>query len=405
MPYLFCLFFAFSMTGLFGLQGAVPLGLSLKNGVIMHEGKPIYTAGVNYIDAFTRTLQSSEDRSYEGGFEDLRSNEIRLARVALIPWWPYEFKLYFEDKAEFYRRLDAFVQSAEKNKIGLIFSFYFKSSAVPDMMQEPQNAYGDPKSRTIDFVRTFTKEVVERYRNSPAIWGWEFGNEMDLFVDLPEGNRGGDSVGPIFDKKNKNSWWCPAVRTEKDSLKTADMLHAMKVFAESVRALDSSRILLTGNARPREGAWHINHQGKWGKDSPEQYLEMLMLWNPEPYLITQHIYRQDEGVTFFDQVRADFRYAQKNKRGYYLGEWGWGLQIKDRLDEPENAEKTARMKLEVEEFLRVIEEEGMQISTMWVYDFSTKSVDSQWFSFTGKNRRSWVLEKLRDFNRNREKIK
>ena len=34
-------------------------------------------------------------------------------------------------------------------------------------------------------MRTYIREVVSRYVNSPAIWGWEFGNEYNLPADLP----------------------------------------------------------------------------------------------------------------------------------------------------------------------------------------------------------------------------
>ena len=38
-------------------------------------------------------------------------------------------------------------------------------------------------------MRRYTEEVVRRYKDSPAIWGWEFGNEYNLAADLPADSR------------------------------------------------------------------------------------------------------------------------------------------------------------------------------------------------------------------------
>ena len=56
---------------------------------------------------------------------------------------------------------------------------------MPDIVGEHLDQYGNPDSKSLAFIRRYTQEVVERYRNSPAIWGWEFGNEYNLDADLP----------------------------------------------------------------------------------------------------------------------------------------------------------------------------------------------------------------------------
>ena len=45
-------------------------------------------------------------------------------------------------------------------------------------------------------MRTYAREVVSRYVNSPAIWGWEFGSEYNLSVDMPDAWRNGPPVNP-----------------------------------------------------------------------------------------------------------------------------------------------------------------------------------------------------------------
>ena len=57
---------------------------------------------------------------------------------------------------------------------------------MPDLVGEPRNQWGNPESKTRQFMRTYIREVVSRYVNSPAIWGWEFGNEYNLSLDTPD---------------------------------------------------------------------------------------------------------------------------------------------------------------------------------------------------------------------------
>jgi endo-1,4-beta-mannosidase len=35
-------------------------------------------------------------------------------------------------------------------------------------------------------MRAYVRDVVERYKDSPAVWGWEFGNEYNIPTDLPD---------------------------------------------------------------------------------------------------------------------------------------------------------------------------------------------------------------------------
>ena len=59
------------------------------------------------------------------------------------------------------------------------------------MVGEAPNQLGDPRSKAIAFIKQYTAEMVGRYKDSPAIWGWEFGNEANLGVDLPRSEPGG----------------------------------------------------------------------------------------------------------------------------------------------------------------------------------------------------------------------
>lgn len=384
------------------------IGLSVKEGVIYHRKKPIQTIGVNYFDLFHRVLKDPNDKSYERGFSELKNYNIQFVRFPLTTWWAYEFKLYFDDRKEFFRRLDELVKSAEMHQIGLMPSFLFKFSAIPDMMGEPNQALGDPNSKTTAFVKKFTSEVVLRYRHSPSIWAWEFGNEFDLVVDLPKENQSPSSLGQTFNPKIEASWWCPPSRTQKDVLRTADMLHVMKVFADTVRLFDSHRMLSTGNAVPRAGSWHLYHHGKWGKNTLENFIEMLGMQNPEPYTVCQHLYpaepeaeaREIEGHPGdpYYRMTISAQWAKQNKRAYILGEWSWGRHFADWIGKPEEPDKAKKMRECVDLYIETIQKNNIQLSAFWVYDFDLNTPDSQIYTVRGDNRRAWVLDKIKEFN-------
>ena len=66
----------------------------------------------------------------------------------------------------------AVVRVAEKHQLGLIPSLFWHQATVSDLVNEPLDQWGNPSSRTIEFMRGYTREVVTRLKDSPAIWAW-----------------------------------------------------------------------------------------------------------------------------------------------------------------------------------------------------------------------------------------
>src|SRR5947209_7332133 len=125
------------------------LGVSVDaDGRLIRDSRPIHAVGVNYFDAFLRTLHRADDTSYDAGFAALGELKIPFARVAACGYWPSEMKLYQSDKAEYFRRLDGVVRSAEKHDVGLILSLFWCWSTIPDLAGEPCDQWGNPDSRT-----------------------------------------------------------------------------------------------------------------------------------------------------------------------------------------------------------------------------------------------------------------
>ena len=285
-------------------------GLSVRDGVLLKDGAPCRAIGVNYFDAFSRTLHDPNDTSYDAGFRTLADNGIPFARFMCTGFWPAEMSLYLEDKAKYFELLDGVVRSAEKHGAGLIPSLFWYLPAVPDLVHEPCDQWGNPDSKTHEFMRTYTREVVTRYLNSPAIWAWEFGNEYNLDADLPNAK---EHLPPILPQLGT-----PATRSDRDILTHEMVRTAFREFAREVRKHDPHRMISTGNSIPRPSAWHQMHEGTWTKDSPEQFAEMLRGDNPDPVdTISVHVY--DDAA---DRLAEALKAAKRAGKPLFVGEFG-----------------------------------------------------------------------------------
>ena len=121
-------------------RGPQRLGLTAgAGGTLLLRGQPYRGIGVNYFDCFSRTLADAEHRSYEAGFAALARLGIPFCRFSACPFWPAQYKLYQEDRAEYFARMDRVVRAAERHGIGLIPSLFWYSAAVPDIVGEPRD--------------------------------------------------------------------------------------------------------------------------------------------------------------------------------------------------------------------------------------------------------------------------
>ena len=344
-----------------------------ERGVLLLNGAPFRGIGVNYYDAFTRTLGPTVRTDYDSGFQQLVARKIPFARFSAGGFWPADWKLYQTNRSEYFTRLDGVVQSAERHGIGLIPSLFWHLSAVPDLVGEPCNRWGDTNSRTLAFMRQYTREVVTRYARSPAIWGWEFGNEYNLAADLPNAAEHRPPVVPRLGT--------PQQRTAEDELTHAAVRVALRVFALEVRKHDLQRIIMSGNATPRTSAWHQAHEMSWKKDTPEQFAEMLAADNPSP--MNTLCVRGYDLTNDLDRLAPAMRVAQAVKKPLFVGEFGVP------------GAPTAESRKHFAAILAAIETNHVPLSALWVFDFTSQAKD---WNVTPTNDRCWQLDAIRQTN-------
>jgi len=348
-------------------------GLTLgPQGTVLLAGKPYRGVGVNYFSCFLRTLKQQPSTSYEAGFELLGERGIPFARFCACGFWPSDMKLYQDDREEYFRRMDGVVCCAEKHGVGLIPSLFWQYACVPDLVGEPCDQWGNAASRTHAFMRQYVAEVVTRYKDSPAIWAWEFGNEYNLAADLPNAAQHRPPVWPKLGTA--------AERSERDQL-TSDMLVvAWREFGREVRKHDPHRLIGTGNSILRESAWHNREEHSWKPDTPEQFTQMLALTAPEPInLVSVHCY--EKALARVGDVAAA---AKPLGKPVFVGEF----QVDDSTS---SAARPA-----MNEFLATLDRHAIPLAAVWVFDLPAQTKD---FSITADNARAWQLEVLRDWNR------
>jgi hypothetical protein len=269
--------------------------------------------------------------------------------------------------------LDGVVKCAERHGIGLIPSLFWHLSAVPDLVGEPCNRWGDPDSRTLAFMRQYTRELVTRYALSPVIWGWEFGNEYNLAADLPNAAQQRPPVVPGVGT--------PAQRTGEDDLTHAAVRVALREFALEVRKHDPQRIIVSGNATPRPSAWHQAHEQSWKRDTREQFAEMLAADNPSP--MNTLCVRGYDLTTDIERLAQAMTVARAVKKPLLVGEFGVP------------GATTAASKEKFATLLAAIETNRVPLSALWVFDYASQAKD---WNVTARNNRSWQLDAIQQTN-------
>lgn len=324
-------------------------GLAVKDGRLFRDGQPYRGIGCNYFDLFTRVLSNPTNTTSLKGLEQLSKAGIPFVRFS-GPFSPADWRLYRDNKDEYFRRFDLVVRSAEKYGIGLIPSLFW-TLALCETVGETRDQWGNPKSKTLALMRQYTGEVVNRYRNSPAIWAWEFGNEVNLLADLPNAAR--------FRPKNGTG-------TERDDVTAAQLTVMLSEFAKAVREHDKTRPIFSGNSHPRAYAWHNSAERSWKPDTPEQAREIILRDNPAPLnTIGIHFYGIHNTETELGKwAPTRLHYlkwlrdvADKAKRPVFIGEFG----LADG-----NGGTTARPVFEAQ--LAEFEQAGVDLAAFWVYD-------------------------------------
>jgi hypothetical protein len=371
----------FTVIGLCVQAAEIPMGVYVKNGALLRAGMPYRGMGINYYTCFNTLLAHPENRDFVEGFRILREKyQIPFIRFAACPYGSKDWKLYAENPEEYFRRMDLIVREAEKQNLGLIPSLFWWLPAVGDWCEEPLGEMGNPQSKTRAFYRKYAADMAERYKDSPAIWGWEIGNEYLLGADLPKLNH---LPAP---KAGSN-----VPRTAADKLTRPMILDLYQDLHSTIREIDPRRIIVTGDAMLRNAAWNNRHRDDWGLDTREQSLEMFTAETPTGFSVASiHLYPEEDGKFFKDEkvsleelVKAVVQEAHRHGRVVWCGEFGAAA----------SGEAEREM---VERMFQTIKETGIELSALW--NFVPFGEFQRGVDIKPDNERAWMLTEVQRFN-------
>ena len=379
--------------------------------------------GVNYYDAFLRYLSSSNDTSFIQGFDYLNTHHIPVARVLAAGFWPKDWNLYFTNKTEYYHRLDFLVQQAELHHVGLILDLFWTATTVGELVDDAVNA-GYLKAGT-DFVPSnqlnndylgrptyaeyrkalgrcdsgsnaliayYTREIVSRYARSPAVWAWEFGNEYNLAVDLPNIATQRPTRSPSLGQNLPAEGSSVPAWTGKEDITREDILVAKNLFAAAVRTIDAWRLIMSGDSTPRQAAYSNWKAHTWSVNNRADLAKVIPMDNPAPMdTVTIHHYPETPGtaaVVYFTngpvtnqwltgQYKELLTYFVTNSaalsRPLVVGEWG---AIGDGT--------TADEKTTFNRVMQALIDSQVQLSLLWTFDTRNTGMTNQWWIQTGQ---------------------
>ena len=379
--------------------------------------------GVNYYDAFLRYLSNSNDTSFIQGFDYLNTHHVPVVRLLAAGFWPKDWNLYFTNKAEYYRRLDVLVQQAELHHVGLILDLFWTATTVGELVDDAVNAgylnpatdfvpsnplnndylghptyaeyrkaLGRSDSGSNALIAYYTREVVSRYARSPAVWAWEFGNEYNLIVDLPNIATQRPTRTPSLGQNLPAEGSSVPAWTGKEDITRDDILVAKNLFAATVRTIDAWRLIMSGDSMPRQAAYSNWKAHTWTVNSRSDLAKVIPVDNPSPMdTVTIHHYPETPGaaavVYFTDspvtnqwltgQYKELLTYFVTNSaalnRPLVVGEWG---AIGDGT--------TADEKTTFNRFMQALIDAQVQLSLLWTFDTRNTGMTNQWWIQTGQ---------------------
>jgi hypothetical protein len=354
---------------------AGPHGLQVKDGCFIKDGRPYRGVGANYFDLFRRVLREPTNTTSLAGLEQLSKAGIPFVRFA-GPYTAQEWRLYLDDRDEYFRRFDLVVRAAEQSGIGLIPSLFW-TLTLCETVDEPRDQWGNPGSKTMSLMRRYTSDVVGRYKESPALWAWEFGNEINLKADLPNAAQ--------FRPKNG---------TERDDITAKHLVTMLSEFAKEVRKYDPQRAIISGNSHSRASSWNNTASKSWTPDTQEQAKEIILRDNPVPLdTVGVHVYgdnppEKDLGTW----VTSRLHYQQwlkgvaaETERPVFVGEFGLAVK-KDKGD----------VRAVFEALLKEMDVARIDLAAFWVYDLPSQEKD---WNVTFENDRAYMIRLTAEANR------
>lgn len=351
-----------------------------EDGTVTLEGEPFYGFGVNYFGAFARYVESpgQSTKEFTDGLAGLASYNIPFIRIPLCSYYPSYYELYDSDPEKVFSYLKLVLDECEKNNIGVIGSLMWWDAVIAAHLGAKRSDMGVIGSEVLEYAKKYTRDVVSRFADHPAIWGWEIGNEYNLDADL-------------CDPELKMFLWPDGISgmpldgvNGYDYLTSDELVVFYKEIAGVIREYDTYRLITTGNGEMRPSAYAMRRasRGKnkdhvwtvqWNANTRKQFEEMNEFYTPDPidtlcfhlqngsydgsnkYVMSFSLF--GETIDNEEYFRAYYETAKKLGKACFFGEFGDMLEMETA---PDVIEK-------FREVTDAISGSGIQIAALWQF--------------------------------------
>ena len=361
-------------------------GLQVENGVMTLNGAPFYGIGANCYSLFNKGLHDNFSTEIPFAMlETMKEYGVPIIRFNCGVFYAKEMTyLSGTYKEESLKILKAIVDKAESLNIGLLPSLFWNIRCVPDLYGEPLVAWGDKDSKTRRHMREYTAEIVNLLKDSKAVFGWEFGNEVNNVCDL----------WPQF--------WMDAEGMSKEDaegmmLTSGNAIEAFEEFADIVAKNDPhGRMISNGNAILRTTQYAQHTTGTFSSvDTEEQHHRMNIDFAPGKMdVVSEHNYifeyqLADKELSLYELMKNSVEKYRSLGKAYMVGEFSVLASDADQGNTVE--EKYAKLS----EMFRTMMATRVQLSFAWNYD---KTMETEHSFSENEERGQYILRLLRDSN-------
>jgi len=248
-------------------------------------------------------------------------------------------------KQALYAKIDAIVAECERRGVGLIMDLAWSvlgfsqlTYAVYGVTQSPR-MLAHKGSNAYTLMEAYITEFVQRYKNSPAIYGWAFGNEACGFLGcemdppwLMDGT-GTDGSGNNITYPNWGTKPEGGVYAAADKMGRSEYFQFCRNYVELIQKNDPhGRIVSPGTAMG--GSFPVgvttNHNvladnfTQWQGDKSTNYQPWVCYRVKDFPIVTQHIY---PGCGTNSNPSQWYRDQQRDEGQHITDSAGWAAQV------------------------------------------------------------------------------
>jgi len=228
---------------------------------LRYDGQRFRNIGLNYGWAICRIYTATSptvcpytpDADQDAMLDVAVSMKVKVLRVKAFPYYPSWWTAgvmnnktvaasVASDREAYYLKIDSFLAKCRTRGIGVILNLFFRHATASDLCGQTVRAgWLTAGSATRNFVQTVTQEVVTRYLNEEAIFGYEWSNEVNHRNDASDATRG---AWPVT---NASYGTLASYSAANDIFTGSELAGVVSWWYGVVAAIDPSRIVMTGN--------------------------------------------------------------------------------------------------------------------------------------------------------------